>query len=70
MHWKDQLRDGGSGGCGGRWWGVGGDTGCGVALAEAHFADEETKAKLANTRSGLTSLQNISFFSLETLSVS
>lgn len=38
------------------------DTGGGVTLAKAHFTDEEIKAQLGNTRSGLTSLQNFSFF--------
>lgn len=61
---KDQLRDGGSGGCGGKWrgGGLGEDTGSEVAPVEAHFTDKETKTQLGNTRSGLTFLQNSSCF--------
>lgn len=32
------------------------DTGCGVALAKARFANEETKVQVGNSRSGFASL--------------
>lgn len=38
-----------------------GKTQGGVALAKSHFIDEETKAQLDDTRSGLSSLQNYLF---------
>lgn len=41
--------------CGGK------DTMGGAALAKAPFTDEETKAQLDITKSGLTSLRNLSF---------
>ena len=37
------------------------DTGGAVTLAKASFTNEETKTQIGNTRSGLASLQNLSF---------
>lgn len=37
------------------------DTGCGVALAKARFANEETKVQVGNSRSGFASVKLVFF---------
>lgn len=49
------MRDGGRGGCGGKWRVVGKTLG-GVTFAKAHFTDEETKAQIGNTSLALPDL--------------